>query len=415
MSDSVIWFCIICNHQYSHRQQLCDDCNVMLYYKCISSNQSGLYSNYSTHVHNCIYCNAQNKNEIFKQKKKDVEEKNTSIILFEKGNITFSSYLQFISIYSFANYYLFIYLYVLFILESSIWKDIRNKELLLKEQTGHTLEEIQFLYNSISTSLLQYRRKRELQKENDKYHYNLSPHTMLFLTLYYYRQYHTTRYISAQYNISRRTLRRIIDYVTDNLFLSFVPPMFQFIPANLPAYEGTNSALQSVKLIIDASIVAINQPEDLTERRQYYTSKAEMKYGIKFQIAVDLHEQILHASNAVQGSIHDRTLLMQTNLFRQLNENFKALADKAYISMQNVVTPIKKPRAREYNETELLYNAELSSVRARVENVFEKIKRYRIVGDIYRGNKHDLHTITKYFHIICSFINLHIQFKSTEL
>ncbi len=64
-------------------------------------------------------------------------------------------------------------------------------------------------------------------------------------------------------------------------------------------------------------------------------------------------------------------------------------------------------RASKYLPSES-YNKNISSARATIENINQRIKTYAILGRIYRGPIDDLEKITKIVRVVCALSNLNL-------
>jgi hypothetical protein len=77
-----------------------------------------------------------------------------------------------------------------------------------------------------------------------------------------------------------------------------------------------------------------------------------------------------------------------------------------------LITPHKYPSNRKLTPEEKNYNRQLSSIRAVVEQVQERIKNFSVLGTLYRGKKHDtaellfLNSIVK---VVGSLVNLQME------
>ncbi|CAF1325902.1 unnamed protein product, partial [Rotaria sp. Silwood1] len=83
-------------------------------------------------------------------------------------------------------------------------------------------------------------------------------------------------------------------------------------------------------------------------------------------------------------------------------ENVQTIADKAYVSEQYVITPRKKPRGGELTTEEKDFNRSISSSRAAIENINKRIKKYAILGSVYRGPYDDMDKIARIVAALCN-------------
>jgi hypothetical protein len=166
---------------------------------------------------------------------------------------------------------------------------------------------------------------------------------------------------------------------------------------------------QQHKLIVDSTCIAIHQPEDSEQRRTYYYAKSPTNYAFKVQVACDFHHRIVHVSKCHRGSVHDITILRESGLLEHTQEDVQIIGDKAYIGERYVVTPKKKPRGGEFTAEDKDYNRSISSARAAIENINQRLKKYAILGSIYRGPYDDVDKVSKIAHVISALCNLQLS------
>src|SRR5579872_7336191 len=89
-------------------------------------------------------------------------------------------------------------------------------------------------------------------------------------------------------------------------------------------------------------------------------------------------------------STHDLTVLRESDALELISEQRKVLGDSAYQGEANLIVPFKKPRKRNLRLKEKLFNKQVSHVRIIVENVFKRVKDFKIISKKYRGDYHEL-------------------------
>ena len=131
---------------------------------------------------------------------------------------------------------------------------------------------------------------------------------------------------------------------------------------------------------------------------------------MKTQVAVGLDLRIWDVSNTYPGSVHDLTILRQSTVPAELlSDTSKALGDSAYIGESNVLTPCKKPPRGELKAAQKLWNKQVSHVRIVVENTFKRLKDWKIISNIYRGNYHKLGEFNDVFKVVCALVNIDFE------
>lgn len=186
-------------------------------------------------------------------------------------------------------------------------------------------------------------------------------------------------------------------------------PKFIVLPDDIDDEDAIHGPEHHHKLIVDSTFIAIHQPEDADDRRAHYHAKSPTNYAFKIQIACDFNHRIVHVSDCYQGSTHDMTILRASGLLQHTQENVQIIADKGYVGEHYVVTPRKKPHGGELTNVDKDFNRTISSARAAIENIDQRVKQYAILGNIYRGSFLDVDKRTKIAHVVCALCNLNLD------
>jgi hypothetical protein len=152
---------------------------------------------------------------------------------------------------------------------------------------------------------------------------------------------------------------------------------------------------QIEELLIDATEQSIPQPQDKQKRKQAYSGK-QQDHTLKTQI-VATSTRLLHVFGGVPGSVHDVTVLAASGVLHQVPKTVQVRVDRGYQGADKycpaaaVVSPVRKVRAHAVSVLGKAYNYLLSVLRMPVEHHFARLKRFRILADIYRGdqNRHE--------------------------
>ena len=280
----------------------------------------------------------------------------------------------------------------------------------LQYSTGLHCTEYDQVYSSCSAALIETRLHKQFSYVSNRKHYYYTPHNMLLITLYYLRHYPHLRMLGVHYNLKLTTAHDMLKHVIHILCTEFVPSQILLSLNSLPQYPDPYHVLSDTKLIVDTTDICIQKPGRDAERKRFLVCKGTKRsFGVKVQITTDLHGKILHVDTAQSGSTHDLTIYRNSIISTLVNTLRKVVADKAYIGSNNVVTPKKTPRTRELSEAEEQMNAEISNVRVRIENMFQRMKVYNIVGSVYRGDREDFTLLTQIVKVVAALVNLTVQ------
>ncbi|CAF4344221.1 unnamed protein product, partial [Rotaria sordida] len=117
----------------------------------------------------------------------------------------------------------------------------------------------------------------------------------------------------------------------------------------------------------------------------------------------------VHVSECYHGSIHDITVLRESELLEHVEEPVQIIGDKGYIGEEYIVTPRKRPHGRELTQENKDFNRDINSARAAIENINRRLKSYAILRGVYKGPVDDFHKITKIIQVIAALCNLNLN------
>jgi len=177
------------------------------------------------------------------------------------------------------------------------------------------------------------------------------------------------------------------------------------VPPSAPRFD--DGPLKGVFLVIDSTPTPIPKPPNREDQKRYFNFKKKgTRYAMKTQCAVGLDLKIWDVSDTYPHSVHDLTVLRGSDAFEMISQENRGLGDSAYIGEPRMLTPFKKPRGRQLRQREKLFNKQISHVRITVENVFKRVKDFKIISETYRGDYHKLGDFNCVFKLVCSLVNL---------
>ncbi|CAF1120533.1 unnamed protein product [Didymodactylos carnosus] len=100
---------------------------------------------------------------------------------------------------------------------------------------------------------------------------------------------------------------------------------------------------------------------------------------------------------------------LDKGLLEHTEENVQIIADKAYIGEQYVITPRKQPRGRELTAEDKDFSRSISSSRAAIKNINQRIKNYGILGSLHGDPYNDLGKISKIARVVPALCNLKLS------
>ena len=181
------------------------------------------------------------------------------------------------------------------------------------------------------------------------------------------------------------------------------------------------------RVLVDATEQRVSRATDNETRKKYYSGKKK-QFTLKTQLVTDSDHHILAISEAVPGAEHDKALSDQVNTLEHLPDGCEVDADKGYqgldkrvqqvrvvdpetgeqqeVARLTVQTPVKKPKGGELSEEQRTFNANLSSIRVRVEHCIGWAKNWAILANRFRC-AHSVYT--PIMRTICGLVNLQTQ------
>jgi len=145
------------------------------------------------------------------------------------------------------------------------------------------------------------------------------------------------------------------------------------------------------EVLLDATEQPIPQPKDKHKRKLAYSGK-QHTHTIKTQILAT-KELILHVFGGLPGCLNDPVLLSASGVLHQVAPGVRVRLDKGFAGCDKrypqvgVVPPVKKRPGHQLTALGRAYNHLLSVLRMPVEHHFARLKRFRILADVFRGRQ----------------------------
>jgi hypothetical protein len=142
------------------------------------------------------------------------------------------------------------------------------------------------------------------------------------------------------------------------------------------------------EVMIDGTERPIVRPKNPEQQSLNYSGKKK-RHTRKHLAAVDETKRVIALSKSREGKIHDKRLLDEEGMAEGIPDEIVIAVDLGFQGLQNeyvnIEIPHKKPRKAALTDTQKQENREKSCRRVRCENAFAGVKRYRVVGDVYRN------------------------------
>lgn len=173
------------------------------------------------------------------------------------------------------------------------------------------------------------------------------------------------------------------------------------------------------EIITDATEQEVPRPEKKKERKKYHSGKNK-SFTIKTQISVTPNRLIVNVSPSIPGRTHDYKYFQKTEVPGWLERNPQVIGrfDLGYLGVKrdypkaSIIHGIKRNRwKRKLTRSEKIFNTKCSKKRIVAEHAIANLKKYRILGDIYRNNKERYSMI---FASVASLVNFRMLSRQTS-
>lgn len=214
----------------------------------------------------------------------------------------------------------------------------------------------------------------------------------LFFILFYYKCYPTFDLAGLIFNLDRSNTKRWKDRL--EIALERTLGAKQELPQRKISSidEFLRIFPEVTGFMIDGTERRIQRPKDAQDQKKYYSGKKKY-HTVKNQVVATPDKRVHILTATTEGKQHDYRQIKESDLPEHIPKDFLIMGDTAYIGGKadypdkQWLTPLRKPRGKEFTETQKLQNRTISSLRIKVEHAIGGIKRYRIVSDRFRNRR----------------------------
>jgi len=213
----------------------------------------------------------------------------------------------------------------------------------------------------------------------------------LLILLMYYRLYLTQCLLGFLFNVDETTIGRNIKHISP-LLERFLPLPEKIVPA--PTKLNTLAELlmwyPHLRVVIDATEQSIPRPKDKDKQRFYYSGKKK-RHTIKTQITSNKNGIIIDTFGGVEGKRHDFRTFQDSPADKIIPVEVGFEVDRGYQGIEKVVPkrtcyqPVKASRGHPLTEYQKLINRLINRSRVLCEHVISRLKKFRILKEIFRG------------------------------
>lgn len=241
--------------------------------------------------------------------------------------------------------------------------------------------------------------------------FKLEVNNRFLMILIYYRLYITYTLTGFLFNLDQSNICRDIQKIESLIKQCLpIPQKIYRITKRLKTPEEVEQYFPGFMAIIDTTEQQIPRPKDKRQRRIYYSGKKK-KHTVKNQYMVNNDGTIIYKTKNKQvGKKHDYKVYKKNHPVTP--KEVERIYDLGFLGVQKDYPeqksslPIKKKRNQNLTEEEKDYNKNLSKRRIVVEHTICRIKKYRIMSDVFRNR---LRKYDKMSDIVSGLVNYRIM------
>jgi len=290
------------------------------------------------------------------------------------------------------------------------YKTLQRKPKQYQAFTGVTVAQFAEILRALRPVYAEFEQERlnrldRKRKIGGGRNFSLALEDRLMVTLMYFRLYVSYALLGYLFNLDGTNVGREINQRMLPALLSILPVPMQdelLSGRDEPPQIGGGKRIKTLKTLmeahpeikevwVDATEQPIQRPSEKLARKQYYSGK-QSEHTIKSQM-LTTKKLILHVSGNVPGSVSDSTVLAGSGIMHSIPKDVQVNLDRGYEGAEGrypnntVCKPKRAQRNHPLTLFEKLYNHLINKTRILVEHVIGRLKKFRIVSELYRNRR----------------------------
>jgi hypothetical protein len=290
------------------------------------------------------------------------------------------------------------------------YEKLQRKPKHFQAFTGVTPVQFAEILKALRPVYNQFEKERRMRPERKRKigggrSFHLTLENRLLATLMYFRLYTSYALLGYLLDLDGTNIGREINQRMLPALLSILPvPMQDELLSghDEPPQKGGGKRIKTLKKLleahpeiqevwVDATEQPIQRPTEKLARKQYYSGK-QSQHTLKSQM-LTTKKLILHVSGNVPGSVSDSTVLAGSGVMLSIPAGVQVNLDRGYEGAENRYpnNKVYKPKRAQRNHPltlfEKLYNHLINKTRILVEHVIGRLKKFRIVSELYRNRR----------------------------
>ncbi len=279
---------------------------------------------------------------------------------------------------------------------------------------GHSLEDFEALYQDFAAGYALDRQQSLTRSGKPRQRaagggtqFSHDGRTRLLMALVWLRVYPTYEVLSFLFSLHKSNAQRgALDVLaTLEAHTVFVCERPAKERQKLRSVQAVMDAFPEVRLVIDAKEQRVHRPggndaQGNSLQKPFYSGKKKT-HTLKTQVAVAPDGSFQAVGKSAPGSVHDLTLLRQSDLLHRLERTEAVMMDKGYDGIQTVdpknpdkngpphpcYLPHKARRGQPLTEEQKAFNAHLSRYRIVVEHSLAQMNQFQVLAQVYRHDR----------------------------
>jgi len=243
--------------------------------------------------------------------------------------------------------------------------------------------------------------------------------TRLLMALVFLRVYPTYEVLAFFFSLHKANAQRgVVDVLATleahTVFVCERPAeerkKLRSVQAVMDAFpQAVMDAFPDVRLVIDAKEQRVQRPggsdDNGNSRQKPFYSGKKKAHTLKTQVAVAPDGSFQSVGRSSPGSVHDLTLLRQSDLLHRIEKTEGVMLDKGYDGLQTFDPkqpdkngpshpchlPHKARRGHPLTDEQKAFNAHLSKYRIIVEHSLAQMNQFQALAQVFRHD-HDKHS-----------------------
>ena len=258
-----------------------------------------------------------------------------------------------------------------------------------------------------------YEKAKKAESERSKVRVNapgggrssiLSQAEEISLCLFYLRNHPTFIVLGVSYGVSESSAHNIYHYWLKILRQCLPCSQLESLGDKPDELDAMLQNFTELNLLVDSFEQPCQRPQDKVKQKSYYSGKKKQHTFKNQVLSLPMGNDILDLIIGASGPTADQELLRQQQQHFKPQQQFRG--DKGYQGVERTLTPIKKPRKKDFSDEQLSANRTFAQERIYIEHLIRIIKIWRVAKEQFRlRGHHYANTLC----VVCGLVRLRLS------